>query len=53
MNNFIVYNVALELARALRPIVEQLRTHSSDLGSGGASGDEHRAQHRRGESARR
>ncbi len=31
MNNFVTYQVALELVRALRPIVEQLRTNSSDL----------------------
>ena len=31
MNNFVVYNVALELVRALRPIVSELRTHSSNI----------------------
>jgi len=31
MSNFIVYNVALELVRSLRPVVEQLRLHSRDL----------------------
>jgi len=31
MNNFVVYNVALELVRALRPIVAELRTHSSNI----------------------
>ena len=31
MNNFVVYNVALELVRALRPIVNELRTHSSNI----------------------
>ena len=31
MTNFIVYNVALELVRALRPIVPELRNHSRDL----------------------
>ena len=31
MNNFIVYNVALDLVRALRPVVAELRGHSSDL----------------------
>ena len=31
MNNFIVYNVALELVRSLRPIIAELRTHSSNI----------------------
>jgi len=31
LNNFVVYNVALELVRALRPIVSELRTHSSNI----------------------
>ncbi|MBA2543656.1 MAG: four helix bundle protein [Deltaproteobacteria bacterium] len=31
MNNFVTYQVALDLVRALCPIVEQLRTNSSDL----------------------
>lgn len=31
MSNFIAYNVALELVRALRPIMEQLKSHSRDL----------------------
>lgn len=31
MSNFIAYNVALDLVRSLRPIVEQLRSHSSNL----------------------
>ena len=31
MNNFVVYNVALELVRSLRPIVAELRTHSSNI----------------------
>lgn len=31
MKNFIVYNVALELVRSLRPIVAELRTHSSNI----------------------
>ena len=31
MNNFIVYNVALDLVRSLRPIVGELRTHSSNI----------------------
>ena len=31
MNNFVVYNVALELVRTLRPIVAELRTHSSNI----------------------
>ena len=31
MTTFVVYNVALELVRALRPIVSELRTHSSNI----------------------
>ena len=31
MNNFVVYNVALELVRTLRPIVAELRNHSSNI----------------------
>jgi four helix bundle protein len=31
MNNFVVYNVALELIRTLRPIVAELRHHSSNI----------------------
>ena len=31
MNNFVVYNVALELVRTLRPIVAELRMHSSNI----------------------
>ena len=31
MSNFIAYNVGLDLVRSLRPIVEQLRSHSSNL----------------------
>ncbi len=31
MSNFIAYNVALDLVRSLRLIVEQLRSHSSNL----------------------
>ncbi len=31
MNNFVAYNVALELVRALRPIVAELKAHSRDL----------------------
>lgn len=31
MSNFVAYNVALDLVRALRPIVEQLRSVSRDL----------------------
>ncbi len=31
MSNFVAYTVALDLVRALRPIVEQLRSHSSEL----------------------
>ncbi len=31
MNNFVVYNVALELVRTLRPIVAALREHSSNI----------------------
>jgi four helix bundle protein len=31
MNNFVVYTVALELVRSLRPIVAELRTHSSNI----------------------
>ena len=31
MNNFVVYNVALELIRTLRPIVAELRNHSSNI----------------------
>jgi four helix bundle protein len=31
MNKFVAYEVALDLIRSLRPIVEQLRANSSDL----------------------
>lgn len=31
MSNFVAYTVALDLVRALRPIVEQLQAHSSAL----------------------
>ena len=31
MSNFVVYNVALDLVRTLRPIVASLRSHSADL----------------------
>ncbi len=31
MNTFVTYNVALELVRALRPIVAELKSHSRDL----------------------
>ncbi len=31
MTNFVTYDVALDLVRSLRPIVEQLRSHSRDL----------------------